>query len=170
MAHESQKQISRQIVFSRQYDLLPCVVVWLTGFEMRSQKYWRVKCYATDITETGFTIHLDTWDDTVLCSGTATWVAYTAGKPGVCSGSFNTGISGPQRSHTENEEFEKGVFATCPRVIMALNMMDISCFQFLRVRVRVSEVSVERMRWHLEGWVDTYIKAAGASNIAMRWA
>lgn len=130
----------------------------------------RVKCYATEITDMGFTIHLDTWDDTVLCSGTATWVAYTTEKPGVCSGSFSTNSTGPQRSHTGYEVFGKDVFQTWPRVIVAWSKMDVSSSRFLRVRVRTSEVSVQGMRWHLEGRVDTDVEAAGASYIAMRWA
>lgn len=170
IAEEAQQQNSRQIVFSRPYDAPPCVVVWLSGFEMQSNNYWRVKAYATDVTANGFTINVDTWDDTVLLSGMATWVAYTAGMPGVCSGSFSTHPGGPKRSHSGYEKFGNGVFETCPRTVVALNKMDVSCSRFLRLRVKASEVTVQGMRWNLEGWVDTDVNSAGAAYIALRWA
>lgn len=205
---------SRLIVFARPYETPPCVVVWLASFDIKSENHWRIRTYATEITTTGFRIHVNTWDDTVLHCGGATWVAYTAGKPGVGSGSFSSGDHQPKRSitgleepvqglpsrhgkgsgsfssgsfssgslnrrsiirsdsrakrsHTGHEAFPKGLFATCPRVVVALSELDVACSRFLRVRVKTSELSVDGMDWQLEGWVDTDVEAASASYIAM---
>lgn len=162
-----QQKNSHQVEFARAYSAPPQVVVWLSGFDMRRGKAWKVKTYVSDVTSTGFKIHIDTWEDTVLYSGTATWVAYTAGKPGVCSGSFSTNSIIPKMSHTGYEKFGKGVFGKSPHVVVALNKIDMDCNQFMRLGVKTSDVSVDGMKWKLEGWVDTYITSAGASYISL---
>lgn len=103
----------------------------------------------------------------MLYSGTATWVAYTASNPGVCSGSFTTDLARPRTSHSGYESFGKGVFESCPRVAVALNRIDMSCSSFLRLLVKTDELSVRGMRWQLEGWLNTAVNSAGASYIAL---
>lgn len=96
---------SHLIVFARPYDTPPCVIIWLASFDIPSNNHWRIRTYASEITATGFRIHIDTWGDTVLNSGGATWVAYTADMPDICSGSFS---SADNQSLLSNEPQAKG--------------------------------------------------------------
>lgn len=162
---------TRLIAFPQQYSQPPKVVVWLTGFDIKRNKTWRVKAYATCITATSFTIHIDTWDDTVLFSGTASWIAYPADKANIYSGSFNTIDVRPsnptQHMNSAYANFGTGVFSTPPRVILAINSIDISCKRNLRLEARASSVSAAGMTWHLNSWGDTNLYTAGASYIAI---
>lgn len=158
---------TRNVVFSRPYTAKPKVVVWLSQIDMRRGRNWRVKAYATDVTATGFTIHIDTWGDSELYTAAASWVSYTPGIPGVSDGSFGTlGPSG-QLLTTGLAEFGKGVFARPPRIIVGINSLDIDCDRNLRLAVWTTAVSPAGMTWHLNSWGDTKLYSAGASYIAL---
>ena len=61
---------------------------------------WRVRASATDISSTGFTLHIDSLDETQLFGAGASWIAYPAGKVGVVSGTCRTeGITPQLRSN-----------------------------------------------------------------------
>lgn len=162
---------TRLIAFPQQYSKPPKVVVWLTGFDIKRNKNWRVKTYATCITATGFTIHIDTWADTVLFSATASWIAYPADKANIFSGSFNTTDVRPssptQHKNSAYASFGTNIFTTPPRIILAINSIDISCKRNLRLEAKASSVSTAGMTWHLNSWDDTCLYTAGASYIAV---
>lgn len=157
--------------FSRPYDTPPKVVVWLTAFDMGREKHWRLKAYASDITGTGFKIHIDTWDDTVLRSATASWVAYTAGRTGICSGSFSTtdmrSKDHPQRFNNGYSTFPTGAFTATPRIFMAISSIYISRDANMRLKVKASSLTAAGMMWHLDSWSDTILYTASASYIAL---
>ncbi|PIL35697.1 hypothetical protein GSI_02427 [Ganoderma sinense ZZ0214-1] len=71
-----QLKTTRRFAFAREYASPPNVVVFLNQLDMAKGKNWRVTTTATDVTTTGFTLHIDTWADTVLYSATAAWIAY----------------------------------------------------------------------------------------------
>ncbi|KIW29918.1 uncharacterized protein PV07_05703 [Cladophialophora immunda] len=83
---QTQAETSSRISFGYKFDVAPHVVLWIDGFEMASARDWRLKTYATDIDLTGFTIHIDTWNDTILYVGNASWVAWPASTPNVVTG------------------------------------------------------------------------------------
>lgn len=164
---EPRKVNSRNVIFSRQYTTAPRVVVWLSQIDMRRDRNWRVKAYATQVTATGFTLHIDTWGDSELHTAAASWVSYTPGIPGVFDGSFGTSGPSGQLSTTGHAEFDKNVFALPPRVIVGINSLDIDCDRNLRLAVRTTAVSSTGMTWHLDSWRDTKLYSAGASYIAL---
>lgn len=162
---------TRLINFPRRYPVPPKVVVWLTAFDMKHDKNWRVKTFATNITATSFTIHIDTWADTVLYSAVASWIAYPADKPNIFSGSFNTmdvrRWDSPQLQNSAYVQFGRNVFSKPPRTMLAINWIDISQEQNLRLEVKSSAVTVDGMCWHLNSWADTILYSAGGSYIAL---
>lgn len=162
---------TRFITFPRRYPAPPKIVVWLTAFDMKREKYWRVKTYATNITATSFTIHIDTWCDSVLYSAAASWIAYPADKENISSGSFNTmdvrRCDSPQPQNSGYVKFGNNTFSKPPRTIMAINWIDISNKQNLRLEVKASAVTATGMTWHMNSWAGTTLYSAGASYIAL---
>lgn len=98
------------VTFAHPYATPPIVVVWLTGFDMSQDNPWRLKTFATDVTEKGFTIHINAWRDSELFSAGVAWTAYPEGDPGVYSarleiqppGSWKSPLSYQQGWQTDN--------------------------------------------------------------------
>lgn len=170
-ASKPQTLTSRHITFPRAYGSVPRVVVWLTGFHLNRETLWRVKTYTTDITETGFTIHIDTWLSSVLYSASASWIAYPEDKPNIFSGSFSTldvrSWDNAQLHNRAYVNFGANIFTTPPRTFVALNLIEISQKHNIQIVTRVSSVSTAGMTWHIDGWYATLLYAAGASYIAL---
>lgn len=162
---------TRRVTFRRPYQTPPIVMVCLSAIDMSNERRWRIRTFATNITKTGFTIHIDTWDDSLLWSAAASWVAYTATKTGVASGHFSTtDIRSPKqhmRDNTGYEEFETGIFKDPPRVFMALDSFDIDHGDTLRVTAYPTNVSTAGMTWNLNTWRNSGLYSAGASYIAL---
>lgn len=163
---------TRKITFKRQYPAAPKVVVWLNVIDLGCRENFRIKTFATDVTTTGFIIHIDTWSDTRLYSAMASWVAYPTVRSGVASGSFSTmdiRSSGQEQVYNSAyESFGKGVFEKPPRLFLALNALDIDRRATMRVMVKADNVSAAGMTWHLDSWRDSSMYSAGASYIALR--
>lgn len=169
--HQHETHNTRKITFRRPYQTPPFVVVWLSAIDMSHDRRWRIRTFATNVTSTGFTIHIDTWDDSLLLSAAASWVAYTATKAGVASGHFSTSdIRSPKQSMSETtgyEEFGPGLFKDPPRVIAALDSFDICNKDFFRLTARTSCISTAGMTWNLDTWYNSVLYLAGASYIAL---
>ncbi|KAH7152733.1 hypothetical protein EDB81DRAFT_931076 [Dactylonectria macrodidyma] len=161
-----QQKTSREIKFARPYTSPPEVVVWLNSLDMDKSRNWRLKATATDITTTGFTIHLDTWSDSVLYSAGAAWIAYPANKPGVTSGSYQTPWPNTQLQNSGTVKFPDGTFQRAPKVLIAFSSLDVDCSRNLRLKLGADSVSTQGMNWHVGGWSDTKLHSSGASYIA----
>lgn len=172
--YQPQTHSWRKITFKRQYSTPPTVVVWLTAFDMRRNKNWRLKTFATDVTKSGFTINIDTWEDSVLYSAVASWLAYTANRDGICSGRFSTldlhTWHHPQLYNSAYETFSglSNAFSAPPHgLFLAIDSLDIKHGHNLRLAVKASSISATGMTWHLDAWEDTILYSAGASYIAL---
>ncbi|KAL8376465.1 hypothetical protein RB595_007520 [Gaeumannomyces hyphopodioides] len=165
-----QANTSRRINFERPYRAPPKVVIWLNQLDMAHDKNWRVKATATDVDAKGFTIHLDTWSNTTLYSAKAAWIAYPADKSGVASGSYSTTDirpwDKPQMENAGKASFPAGAFQSTPKVLIALNSLDIDRGSNLRLKLSAGSVSKDGMTWHIDSWFDTTLYSAGASYIA----
>jgi len=137
---------------------------------MAQDKNWRVTATATDVTATGFTMHLDTWWDTVLYVATAAWIAYPSDKAGVASGSYSTQDvrpwDKPQLTNSGRINFPAGTFTGNPNVLIAFNSLDIDHSRNLRLKLSADSVSKDGMNWNIDSWYDTILYLAGASYIA----
>lgn len=161
---------TRVITFPRAYLSSPRVVVWLNLLDLPVNLNRCLKAYETNVTATGFTMHIDTWADSVLYYATASWVAYPANKPNTSSGRFAISDTRPakcpQLYNSGYVDFGKDVFTSPPRVMLAINTIDIDKSQDLRLAVKASSINAAGMTWHLDSWDDTILYNAGASYIA----
>ncbi|KIW93303.1 uncharacterized protein Z519_05908 [Cladophialophora bantiana CBS 173.52] len=148
-----QAATSSRINFSYKCDVAPKVVVWIDGFEMASEKDWRMKVYATQIDLTGFTIHIDTWNDTVLYVGNASWVAWPASTPNVVTGVLKpahvhdldgTGYAIGDRVHVEWPESVKT--GRIPTVLTGFGSFDLAHNDWMRFS-EVDGQTPPRMAW-----------------------
>lgn len=166
-----QTRTSRLITFPRAYSSPPTVVSMLTSLDMQKNKVWRVRTYVTNVTARNFLIHIDTWDDTILHSAAATWIAYPTGLPGVASGRFDTtdvrGLHPPQLNTTGHVGFAQGVFRSPPHALLAFDSIDVDCRRNMRLRVDYSGMTTAGMNWHISGWGNTIVYSAGAAYIAL---
>ncbi|KAL0634514.1 hypothetical protein Q9L58_006532 [Maublancomyces gigas] len=161
---------TRPVTFKRAYEAPPKVVVLLNIFDIDHAANWCVKCFATDLTATGFTMNIVTGSKTKLSSEMASWIAYPADRLGVASGSFSSlGTRTWMTAQVYNRGFEpfgSGVFDKPPRVFLALNALDTSRKQDMRLLVKADNVSAAGMAWHLDTWADKTLYSAGSSYIA----
>jgi FtsZ-binding cell division protein ZapB len=164
------ERFARKVSFENEYPFPPVVVVWLSALAMDKRTNWRVKTYASQVTTDGFTLHIDTWGDSLLYGAESTWLAYPADTPRVLSGSFNTlqvRLSHPARQITTGTVDFGNTFQTTPRVFVALNYLDMDHVRNLRFFMRHATVDRSKMDWSLNTWDDSILYAAGASYIAM---
>lgn len=166
-----QTRTERLITFPRAYAAPPTVVAMLSEVDMQYKKGWRVRTYVTNVTTRNFVIHIDTWNDTILHSGAASWVAYTAGMPGVASGRFDTQdvrpLHPPQLNTVGHVGFGQGVFRTTPHALLAFDSLDVDWRRNMRVRVDYSNMTTAGMNWNISGWGNTILYSAGAVYIAL---
>lgn len=158
------------ITFPRAYSAPPRVIVWLSAVNMSREKVWRLYTYTSDITATGFKIHIDSWYDTILYSATASWLAHSEGKSNVSSGSFGTWDVRPWNPpllHTSGYVNFDNAFAAPPQVMLVIKRIEIGNEHVLRLKVKASDISTAGMIWHLDGWSDTTVYSAEASYIAL---
>ncbi|KAI4185628.1 MAG: hypothetical protein LQ346_005851 [Caloplaca aetnensis] len=168
--HKSQN--AKRINFAHPFQgQAPKVVLWLTTVDMDKDKNWRIKSYATDIDSKGFTVHIDSWDDTIMYQAGLTWIAYPANQSNVASGTFSTEDirpwSKPQHENTATIKFGTS-FNKTPKLAMALSGFDYDCKKNLRLRLSTSAVTETAVTWHLQSWSDSTMYRASASYFA--WA
>jgi hypothetical protein len=138
---------------------------------MNYEHNWRVKVYAKDVRHFGFTLHYDSWDESLLHGVGTLWVAYPADKPGICSGTVSTEdqrpADEPQRYNSGWAGFGEDIFQNTPRVMLGVNSLNFECGRNLRLRVGAENVSPYGMTWHANTWDDSILYSAGISYIAM---
>jgi len=168
---QPQEETSRRINFDRPFVTPPRVVVFLNQLDMSNEHNWRIKTEATDVDESGFTINIGTWGDSILFSATAGWIAYPEDRKYVLSGSANiTDIrpwEQPQPENSKHVSFAGVEFWKAPSVFMAINGFDIDHSDNLRLKVYADDVSPEGMTWHADSWADTVLYSAGISYICL---
>ncbi|THG94968.1 hypothetical protein EW026_g6600 [Hermanssonia centrifuga] len=155
-------------------DYYPWWSFWLDSIHTDANTDCRIHVYANDITADGFTIHLDTWNDTKLYLAGATWAAYSADRVGIRSGSFCAGDArNPTKLPSENSAqiaFDGADFRNTPRVFMALNLLYVDCKHNTRLKpICATNVTNAEMTWHIDTYLDTILYAAGASFVACDW-
>lgn len=160
------------IVFNRPYNAAPKIVVWLKSFQLNLTTRRNLWAHPTDISAKGFTLcvnGLRNKDE----SAKVTWVAYTPGKSAVVSGSIEITDIGcnPCRalkvSKTGSIAFDTEDFLVPPRVMMAMNRIDVERRHDLRFELKTDDITIAGMKWNLDYWADTPPGPVGASFIAL---
>ncbi|KAM6504666.1 hypothetical protein FSOLCH5_015170 [Fusarium solani] len=166
---QPQLKHSKRIVFAKPFDAPPKVITWLQALDMDKNKNWRIRVYPTNIDKAGFTIHADSWGDSILYGAGVTWLAYPANQPGVTSGKFSTQDvrpwNNPQAENSGIFHFPTA-FSKTPKVIMAIDMLDYDHSRNLRLRLSTSAVTNTGITWHLQSWWDSIMYRSGASFFA----
>ncbi|KAF5353954.1 hypothetical protein D9756_006881 [Leucocoprinus leucothites] len=67
---------STRIDFQRSFFTPPRVVVFFNLIDLEKNCNWRLKTTATEIDTHGFTLNIETWDDTILHAARVGWIAY----------------------------------------------------------------------------------------------
>ncbi|KAG8999880.1 hypothetical protein FRB90_011922 [Tulasnella sp. 427] len=167
--NKPQTQTSRRINFERPFVTAPKVIVFFKQFDTGSGTSTRLKTYTSDIDPKGFTLHIETWADTILYSATAGWFAYPEDRDHTFSGTANTMDVRPwQNPIAQNQKtisFQNTGFWRKPFVFCALNWIDISTDANLRVRAYCDNISGVDMTWHIDSWADTKLWSAGISYL-----
>jgi hypothetical protein len=170
---QPQLETKRRIEFERPFVTPPKVLVYLKEIDAGNGSSVRVKTYVDGIDAKGFTIHIDTWADTKLYSGVASWVAYPEDKDYIASGTANTmdvrAWDKPQLQNSKAIKFNFGgtAFWKDPQVFTGLNFIDIASSNNLRIKAYGSDISASGFTWHLDSWADTILYSAGISYIAL---
>ncbi|KAF7789095.1 hypothetical protein EIP86_000028 [Pleurotus ostreatoroseus] len=162
----------KHISFSRQYQNVPSVVVWLDALDVDHSHNCRVRAYVSDVTTSGFEVHIDSWDDTTLFSASVFWAAHSKGRKDMCSGSFSTSdirsFNPPRCDNAGTVSFDT-TFSARPQVFAGLNMVDMGNSGGQRLRLKVDNIMPTNMEWHLDAWDDTSLYTASASYLAVKY-
>ncbi|KAF5855366.1 hypothetical protein ETB97_009355 [Aspergillus alliaceus] len=171
--NDPSRQNTKRVIFERSYPEPPKVVIWLQGLDMDKNKDWRIAAHASNITTEGFDLHIDTWDDSKLYSGTASWIAYPGTKTGIASGAVDSstpsGLSGQSESQKKGGRvaFPQGTFDRVPEVTLALKSFNFGNQHNLRLEAKAENVTKDGFNWSVEGLGDSDIKGAGVSYLAI---
>jgi H-type lectin domain len=162
---------STRIRFQRPFITPPKVVVFFNYIDLDKRRNWRLKTTATDIDINGFTLNIETWDDTILYAAQAAWVAYPEDKPYIFSTSVNThevrAWYKPQLTQSKSINFADVEFLKDPNVFVAWNMFDIDCCANFRLSMYADNITQQGLTWHIDTWMDTVLYSAGATIVAV---
>ena len=160
---------SVRIDFERPFSTPPNVAVFFNCIELERFRNWRLKTTATDIDTNGFTLHIDTWSDTILYAARVGWIAYPENRGNIFNTSVSTGDIPPANRQGLRDSHELSFRAlempTVPSVFIALNTLDVDCKDGLRINAYVDNISTNQLTWHIDSWNDTVVYSAGATLV-----
>jgi len=141
--HYPNEDIRQQVTFEKPYDVPPTMITWLTMVDINGQENVnrRVQSQCYDVTCTGFSMVITTWDATLLVSATAGWLAYASDAPGIAGGTVHSGFGGGKH----RVDFQAGLFDHSPEVFLALKHIDIRS----HTNAAVSAEVLDRRATHL---------------------
>lgn len=166
-----QDPASTRINFERPFVTPPKVVVFFNLIDLDKGRNWRLKTSATGIDEKGFTLNIETWDDTILNAAGVGWIAYPEDRTHIFSTSVDTAEvrswKTPQTQTSKAISFGDVEFWKNPNVFVALNKFDLGRGHNFRLTAFVDHVTQQGLTWHLDSWDDTVLYSAGASILAV---
>ena len=71
------------VSFPTEFSNIPEVIVMMRGFHVQMGEDARVAVGVSDITATGFILHVNAWDDTSVVGVGVNWIAYDATIDGI---------------------------------------------------------------------------------------
>lgn len=136
----------------------PVVIVWLDSIHCEdSARATRVKVYASDITSEGFTIHLDSTDDSSVVYAGGSWVAYPKDTPDIQTGN----ITPANTSREKDVPFNNNDFNQNSNLMIAVNQLDFDAGKDIEFAVSASAISAKMMNIYVDPHVGaTYLALA----------
>lgn len=165
----------KSIQFERPFKEPPEVVCWLKLLHLKSGgPNYRIIAYATNITTTGFTANLNTWEDSTVLGAAMCWIAFPKDKRKVAGGHFYTNEvrpwTEPREKTSKQISFPPGRFKKPPVVLVALNELDMKGDKDLRIKVEATDITKDGFTWHLDTWDDSVLYGAGGGYVALGFA
>ena len=133
--------VTRRVTFERPYTTQPKVFVGITGFDISAE--WHLHVYATDIDVNGFTLHVDPWGLAELYSAHVTWMAFSANRTDITTGTFSSHDNG----NFNGQAVIKPPLSGSPQVFYAITKFDSEEKQDMEIRVDISSVSPGGFNW-----------------------
>ncbi|KAG0125886.1 hypothetical protein HOY82DRAFT_629744 [Tuber indicum] len=168
---QPQPETSRRINFDRPFVTPPKVIIFLKQIDMDRTQNCRLRTWASGIDATGFTIHIDTRDGSILYSAIAGWIAYPEDRRYVFSCKVNTQdlrpSNKPQLKNSKRIDFGGLKFWKPPNIFMAICELDFNRRANLRIKVEAKDVTESGLTWHMDSWGDSIFYAASASILAV---
>jgi hypothetical protein len=157
-----------KVLFPRAYKSPPQIVLWLSKLDMEYKAViWSIKCYATHITPTDFTIHIDIPDSKYLHEAIAYWIAYPTGKTGVTSGRFCRHGMRDHNQECQGQLTFRAPFRSAPRVSCGITSFNVSRNSALRIETGVSDITQDGMQCLIKTWCETKLNYAEVSYLAL---
>lgn len=172
-ADSPQTKYTRRIQFEHPYDAPPKVVVWLHHIAVDSaDHHLRIKATTSNMARDGFDLHVETWDDSKLWSAGVSWLAHSASRTDIASGTYSTSDirppKDPQKTTSGHVSFDKGTsFRHAPTVFVALSALSMS----KECNTRLSSLATRNvtntgMDWSISTWDNSILYFADASFVA----
>lgn len=161
----------QQIQFSHEYAAPPRVTVGINALDIGTGADVRISTTAGRVKTDNFVIHVDTWADTTLYSGSATWFKSAEDDHDFQVGSFNTKDirpwDKPEKLASKRIDFDHP-FDVTPNVVIWLNYLDIDKDHHIRVKAHATGIDKKGFTIHIDAGSNSVIHSAGASWIAWR--
>jgi hypothetical protein len=161
---------SKAVAFSPPFVAPPRLAIGLNSLDVDHSANVRVRAHATDITEAGFNVHVNTWADTKLYSGGCTWFEAGPADEDILVGEFNTTEdhpwNRPQGKTSRRINFTRPFSDGGPHVVVWLNTLDLDSADNARVHAYASNVDPTGFTAHIDTWGNTQLFSAAISWIA----
>lgn len=162
---------SVQIRFDHAYTEIPKVVVWFKQLDVSNNADCNVKAEVSDITKEGFKLTVKALEKTTMHGATAVWIAHSSTRSNIASGNFDTtnirSKDEPQPKNSMTITFNKQ-FGRIPRVLVALNYVNMSNGKNLRIKAFATDITKTGMQLNIDSWDDSVLYSAGAGWLAIQ--
>lgn len=158
---------SHHITFPMLYDEKPQVLVWLRGLHLSPLRDRSLRLAVPNIYTFKFILQVTPISTAAIHDVEISWLACSAGRPGVSIGTFNTWDMSGKLMCDGYVAFHGVQFKAPPMVAVGIMAFDIDKRYDLSLSVHVVEVTREGMKWRIEGGEGGTVKSVTGSYIAL---
>ena len=154
---------SKAITFAKPFIAPPGLPLGLNYLDLGNEANIRIKAYASDITSNGFCNHIDSWSDTALYAGGASWLNLARDHLEFQHGQFSTRSDTQSRLSSRRIAFEHP-FKSPPKVIVFFNALDLDKQFSWRIWTYATDIDTMGFTIHIETWDNTVAYGAAAAG------
>ena len=139
------------------YTHVPHVSVGLNMIDLQKWYNPRVEASADNLSKNGFSIHLNTWADSILLAAAASWISLPSNDGDIQSGELRTSDLRPW--YRPESRFSKGVtfarpYREVPNIFVQLQGFDLDIGCRLRVKAYAADITKVGFNLCLDTWED----------------